>query len=164
MLRSEISSDVEVLSELSMSFPWIPDKETIRPSDEILLYKTQTLNDICEKWNSIEDYILFRIFGKAFSIENGRYVVKDFSVDRNKKVFRTNDFPYNIPVGNHWVMWYASKDRDFDSHQITHDISHSILQLLGHNNYDFAWYVNPKMTVPEFFHVQVFWIEHQNFR
>ncbi len=24
-------------------------------------------------------------------------------------------------------------------------------------HFDFAWYINPKMTVPEFFHVQVFW-------
>lgn len=164
MLRSEVSSDVELLSELSMSYPWIPDRDTIRPSDKVLQYKTETLQDISEKWKSLEDYVLFRIFGKAFSIEDGRYVVREKAVNRDKKVFRMNDFPYNIPVGNHWVMWYGTKDKEANSDQTTNDISNAIRNLLGHDHYDFAWYVNPKMTVPEFFHVQVFWIEHQSFR
>lgn len=25
-------------------------------------------------------------------------------------------------------------------------------------DFDFAWYENPKMSVPDFYHVQVFWI------
>ena len=43
------------------------------------------------------------------------------------------------------------------SHQVSIDIEHELTAMQGKDKFDFAWYINPKMTVPELFHVQVFW-------
>lgn len=37
------------------------------------------------------------------------------------------------------------------------DIHDGLKLRLGHTNFEFVWYLNPKMTIPDVFHVQVFW-------
>jgi hypothetical protein len=36
-------------------------------------------------------------------------------------------------------------------------ITKNLQNITGSDNFDFAWYKNPKPTIKEFFHVQVFW-------
>ena len=70
--------------------------------------------------------------------------------------FRKNDFPYNLPEGTqHYIMWYTYLIDD--DYKINQDIYDSIFQLLGTENFEFIWYKNPKMTIPEIYHLQVFW-------
>lgn len=37
------------------------------------------------------------------------------------------------------------------------DIAEALQLRLGHGNFEFVWYLNPKMTIPDVYHVQVFW-------
>ena len=53
-------------------------------------------------------------------------------------------------------MWYTYTPPD---EEITRDIDEAIKEIVNHDNYKFVWYVNPKMTIPEVFHVQVFWTD-----
>jgi hypothetical protein len=42
--------------------------------------------------------------------------------------------------------------------QISTDIAEGIQLLIGErHDFEFVWYENPKMTVPDLYHVQVFW-------
>jgi hypothetical protein len=57
-------------------------------------------------------------------------------------------------------MWYGTKEQTRSEDEINNDIFIAISNhLQGNNEFNFAWYINPKMTVPEFFHVQVFWTQ-----
>ena len=79
-------------------------------------------------------------------------------------------FRYNIiPESNHWVLWYLEKDFSFDfpDELINQIINEQIKFVLGlcsdsnlDSNFQFAWYKNPNPTIPEFYHVQVFWIKN----
>lgn len=51
-------------------------------------------------------------------------------------------------------MWYTYTPSD---DEITQDVNDAIREIVGNDNFKFVWYVNPKMTIPEVFHVQVFW-------
>ena len=52
-------------------------------------------------------------------------------------------------------MWYTYQD--IPDNEINNDIDNSLYELMGHKNFEFVWYENPKMSVPEIYHVQVFW-------
>ena len=52
-------------------------------------------------------------------------------------------------------MWYTYND--ISDIEITSDILDSLKNILKHDNFEFVWYENPKMSVPEVYHVQVFW-------
>jgi len=121
--------------------------------------KNATLVEINEKWFSLKDYILFKIFCIDCDQIAGRNVVLKAPPAGLVKVFQPNAFPYNIESGNHWVMWYNTEACPYGDDTITKDIDMAICNHLnGANNYDFVWYENPKMSVPDFFHVQVFWV------
>lgn len=114
------------------------------------------------------------------TVTDSKFSVEDREVLPTVRLFKPNEFPYDITRGNHWVMWYATKEKSYSSEEISAHISESIVKILtdtdrsssdsassstdSSNNsldyYDFAWYVNPKMTVIDYFHVQVFWVVH----
>ena len=52
-------------------------------------------------------------------------------------------------------MWYTYVVSDHI--KINQDIYESLFALLGDKNFEFIWYENPKMTIPEIYHLQVFW-------
>jgi hypothetical protein len=53
---------------------------------------------------------------------------------------------------------YVSTNLPVSRGQLCTDVDASIELLIGsHNAYEFAFYENPKMTIPEIYHVQVFW-------
>ena len=76
------------------------------------------------------------------------------------KIFAPNEFPYNSD-GNHSIMWYGGIDQSqIKENEVNEDIFQNLEKQLGHVNFEFAWYENPKMTIPQIYHVQVFWIDH----
>lgn len=56
------------------------------------------------------------------------------------------------------IMWYSYYDETVTEDKINMDIDKNIKDIVGDEKYDYVWYINPKMTVPEVFHAQVFWI------
>lgn len=160
MLQRKIDADQAALDELYKSFDWIPNSQNIRPTPDVLTKKLETLKEIDEKWMSLKDYILFKVFEMETKEICSRLYVPDMIAENIPPKFHPNEFPYSIDKGNHWVLWYASPQQPHSDDCINNDIRKAIHQLLeGRSNFDFAWYINPKMSVPDFFHVQVFWIE-----
>jgi len=93
-------------------------------------------------------------------------------------VFKPNRYPYQLPVRQlpegyhefqrqtqHWILWYHHyPDEPLVNPSdvvIDHDIRCELTALVTLHNFeafDFIWYRNPGMSVPDMFHVQVFWI------
>jgi hypothetical protein len=59
--------------------------------------------------------------------------------------FLPNEFPYQVS-GNHWILWFGTIE--FDKTAITNRLTLLLQDYLGHDNFDFVWYENPKMTIP----------------
>ena len=74
-----------------------------------------------------------------------------------QNIFSKNKYPYQLPTNtNHYIMWYTYQpETDSDINQ---DIFNSLKNMLKNTNFNFVWYENPKQTIPELFHVQIFWI------
>jgi hypothetical protein len=53
--------------------------------------------------------------------------------------------------------WYNYGPPNITDEEITGHISKAMKTRLKHERFEFVWYQNPKMTIPEIFHVQVFW-------
>ncbi len=114
-------------------YPWIPNEQTIRPSPEVLIKKCMLNQHIQRDWPSLQAYIQQTIF-------------------QNKKgwIFEECMFPYQTK-GKHYILWHTDFPftYDFDTEEVNE-------VLKGFIKGDFAWYKNPKPTVLEFYHVQVF--------
>lgn len=110
--------------------------------------------------------------------------LKVASMDISEEIkFVPNEFPYSTS-GYHWVLWFGTKYQTVSDEKISeiiqgylndmvikYNLQHRRLNFMEQESsgrirddnlceefdYDFAWYINPKMTVPEFFHVQVFY-------
>lgn len=55
-------------------------------------------------------------------------------------------------------MWYSyGPSQGLTEAQIDADITKALQAQLQGDGFDFVWYENPKMTVPDLHHVQVFW-------
>ena len=68
--------------------------------------------------------------------------------------FEPNKFPYDVPEGtHHYVLWFPQQER-VDDDLVTSACGRAVFERGGA---DFAWYINPKMTFPHIYHVQVFW-------
>lgn len=171
-LKSEISSDPDTLNELYQQYKWLPNSNQVRPCPEIMQIKQVAMLTIRNSWVSLSDYILYKIFNKPMEVLDGQFRVNSAMIGQLKledRVFRRNDFPYQIQEGNHWIMWYCTVEQPFSSDTITEHIDediHNIIQRFNYASvkgvirpfrYNFAWYINPKMSVEEFFHVHVFW-------
>jgi len=145
-MLEKISSKIEKLNELSEKYSWIPNEKTIRPDndDDKKIY----IDDLILKYGDIKRGTLFDIFNFN-SLDN----------IKPTKLFQENKFKYNIQ-GNHYVMWYLEyNESEITDDIINFDIYLNIFKIIGNKNFNFAWYKNPKMSVPEIFHVQVFWID-----
>ncbi|KAJ1389253.1 hypothetical protein B484DRAFT_459705 [Ochromonadaceae sp. CCMP2298] len=157
MLKNRIPSNYDALDKLNQQHRWIPNQNQTRPAPQVLERKEKSLNEIYASWATIRDYILYRVWGRDFDVVNDKFVVFDNSVE-GLKAFKPNDYPYETEVGNHWVMWYGGAQCPYGDDRINEDIDEALTKICEDVPFDFAWYENPAMTVPEFYHVQVFWV------
>ena len=92
-------------------------------------------------------------------------------------VFQANRYPYQVKVvggseshpyqmrAQHWVLWYLhvrpAQLADPSDEEINANVQQElgkVIQEHGFDRADYIWYRNPSMSVPDMFHVQVFWI------
>jgi hypothetical protein len=161
MLRNKISSDIHDLNELHKKYWWIPDENMVRPTPEILEEKRAFSNYVLHNWMSYKDFILDTHFKYRVDIEDGHKFVSS-TVKKSEWNFQQSLFPYNIPGRvRHYILWNSLYDyfQHFDDSVINNLIKDTLDQMVGIDSYDFAWYKNPKPSIPELFHVQVFWIQ-----
>mmetsp|Transcript_13506 Transcript_13506/g.30275 ORF Transcript_13506/g.30275 Transcript_13506/m.30275 type:complete len:236 (-) Transcript_13506:142-849(-) len=185
-IRGRVSSDIDVLQALHDRYPWVPGRQSIRPSPWTLEFKIDEMKEIQQSYKSIEDYILITVFGvparksKLLSpcthslwLQNSPHrvgtvakleAITSLISTRNK--FMPNKFGYEVPKGcNHYVLWYSQKRGNFEhlsDDEISNDIQSNLEKKLGHRNFQFIWYENPKMSIPSarIHHVQVFWVDN----
>lgn len=157
-LQGRISSALTDLTQLHLTHPWVPGAEDVRPTPDVLARKADTLATLTRDWLTFSDYIRVHVFGQAVMEAgdgSGRLCsVGEDSALAGAVVFAPNEFPYAVP--RHWVLWYGPREGEVGEAQITADVAAQMASRPELAGRDFAWYVNPKMTVPEYFHVQVF--------
>lgn len=160
MLRSKINSNIQDLNQLHNEYWWIPNENMIRPNPKILEDK-QTLSEyILRNYMSFKDFILSSIFKCPVESEDGQLYVLD-EVQKSEWNFSKSIFPYELPNGvNHYVLWNSKYDyfKDFEDSKINNMIKKTLEEIISSDDFDFAWYKNPKPSIPELYHVQVFWI------
>ena len=157
ILKCRIKSNEENLNKLNTNYKWIPNESMFRPTPENKTKKDKEIiqiNDTNEYPNRMVDYIYKTVFKSN---------IKDPLLERgaklfNKIVFEQNKYPYQTQ-GKHYVLWFGSQNQEYSDECITDIINKKLKDINNSNVYDFVWYINPKMSVPEFFHVQVFWIK-----
>ena len=156
LMRCGISSDISNLQRLNTQHNWIPNVDQIRPISDIIEKKVKFLENISKLYKTLEDYILDYILDLPSKIcsDNKIYVPKENII--KKHIFKENMFPYNVADNTyHYVIWYTYKP---ESHkQIDADITKCIQEFLGNDNFDYVWYINPKMSITNSFHLQIFW-------
>ncbi len=160
LLRCKISSDVQDLNELHAERWWIPNENMIRPSEKILKSKQEVSRNILGIWASFRDFILDTRFRYPTKKYNGLLVVDDTG-KREEWGLRISLFSYNLPPGvHHYILWNSKYNyfEQFDELKINGIIKDCLTNMLGCDNFDFAWYINPKPSIPELWHCQVFWI------
>ena len=158
MLRCGISSNIANLQRLNAQYIWIPNMNQIRPKPEVIEQKNKFFENLISFYVTIEDYILENIFNFKSKIGNDSkiYVPKENII--KKHIFCENMFPYNVcKHTHHYVMWYTYQPIRYS--QINNDITECLQNKLGHHQFDYVWYKNPKMTISESYHIQVFWHE-----
>ena len=158
--KGNISSDVEALQVLHLQYPWIPNEEQIRPKKNVLMVKQEKLAIIHFQWRSVKDYIRWAVWELERHVDpcTSRYAVCDELIEPKVK-FQANEFPYDLEPGSqHFVLWFCEKEQPISDCEITEMIEACVMEeFKAHpESFDFAWYPNPKMTVPEYFHVQIF--------
>ena len=180
LLRNKISSEIDALALLNRSHPWVPGAENIRPTQKTRQVKQKTLESIGKDYASESDFLLEQVFdivltrGADGKLHAGRDCAS--TLVKAGRVLKPNLFPYDLPHGTrHWVMWYpvcfnldvlGPIGADLTSwlrvepsdDAISADIEQELQRELEHELFDFVWYLNPKQSVPNIFHVQVFWI------
>lgn len=153
-----IPSNRETLNFIHFYKRWVPSGEQIRPLPEIVSKKDNDYIDFDRFYSSVKDQILIRYFNYPSKINRSTNKVESKIILDNvrDKRFIKNEYPYQVPIGTyHYVMWYTYQD--IPDNEINNDIDNSLYELVGHKNFEFVWYENPKMSVPEIYHVQVFW-------
>jgi hypothetical protein len=162
-LWGKITSNADDLDKLQPFYPWIPGSSTIRPTQEDREAKARRLEEITSTYESFVDYILHSVFEREAVEREGKLAVLDRSMDTaaDEERFVPNIFPYAVP-SNHFVMWFSAHTKHKNDEDITSKIAESLQSMHGGTDagLDFVWYENPKMSVPEIYHVQVFWIKH----
>jgi hypothetical protein len=160
MIRGKISSNIDDLIELNKKYNWIPNDYMIRPTEKDIELKLEFSNYTLTRWNSYADYVLHIYFKYPFIIgKNSKHYVENTFI--NEWSFDQTLFRYNLPPNvEHYILWNSFYDMgiNIDDTIINNLIESYLEKKLKHNNFDFAWYKNPKPNVFELWHVQVFWI------
>jgi hypothetical protein len=154
--KKNICSDYSSLNQLHETHEWIPNEQQIRPKKNKLMMKQEKLAMIGLQWKSLRDYIKNYVWGLDRKVEDdGKFSV---AAEPSGCVFQQCEFHYDLQDGKHFVLWFPEQVQTQDNASITSLLDSYIASTfhVDSQDFDFAWYVNPKMTVPEFFHVQVF--------
>ena len=155
-MQGRVPSNFDELDVLSEVYEFLPNSTTCRPSPEQISLKQNTLTVLEKEWVTVYDYICAVVFGCQtwYTVDGRRQSTRSIT---GLKRFQPSLFPYQIRSGYHYVMWYGSSDKPSEQ-SITQDISNSIKEIIGPEApFSFGWYENPKMSVPEVCHYQVFW-------
>lgn len=145
-LRCRISSDLDAMEALHAQYPWVPGRDNIRPSEATLALKQEAMAS-CSGTYSVDEWSK-QLLGAAWAELQGS------GCSQSKYHFEPNAFPYDVPTGTrHYVLWLPSATA-VDNSTVNRYCMQAVSALGG---CDFVWYVNPKMTVPDIWHVQVFW-------
>ena len=158
-IQGKISSDFDVLEVLSADRPWIPNRHTCRPHPDVLERKNALFEDIATNWRSFLDQVCVSVFGCSQLVGVDGKLESCRSIE-GKIIFEPCLFPYQIRHGMHYVLWYGMLGGrgSLSDTQISSDIRSKIIEIVGDTvAFDYAWYENPKPSIPEVFHVQVFW-------
>ena len=160
MIRGQISPNLNELNEFHKLYSWIPNENMIRPNEKDLELKLEFSKYALTRWQSYKDFILHYFFKCPFIIQNNKFVV--FEQIRNEWSFTKSIFRYNLPKNvEHYILWNSFNDMNatFTNETINLLIEKYLKKIVGADTFDFAWYYNPKPTVFELWHVQVFWIK-----
>lgn len=180
MLRNKIDSNINCLDKLNQEYEWLPNSLSIRPTLEDIEKKKILYEKIELEWIGYLDYIYHEIFDFEYMVDkiSGKKYINLHHLnnfDKHKKwIFKPSIFRYNlIPESNHWILWNTDKDFNYDYpdelinqiifEEIKKIINNDYTNYYNYNDYDynkiqFAWYKNPKPTIPEIYHIHVFWI------
>ena len=159
-LRGKISSDLDTMQELFEQVGWTPGRESIRPDQDTIMRKNQFLDEVERSYETLGDQVLHVLFSMAPEVgTTGKYTIASKDQLAPQRRFERNTFAYQAlaPETKHFIMWYTFGPPALTDEQITSDIEHDIKVRIGHNNFEFVWYENPKMSVPGLYHLQVFW-------
>lgn len=169
LLRREMQDVNDLDHHYSIGYYWIPNSSSIRPSPKVAQEKAIGMLSIRSTWVSADDYILCKVFGIEYEVFEEKFRVKGSAylsledklalVSSTDRVFLPNKYPYNI-IGNHWILWYGSKENVYSSQEINRDVFLELTKITSQYDnvtFDFIWYENPKKSLPEYFHVHVFW-------
>ncbi len=167
LITGRISSKFADLNELNKNYPWIPNEHTIRPSESVLLYKRCVMAEVESQWETIKDYIYYDVYDLPYVTDThtGLNRVVATPSSRNTWAFVPSKFPYDLSHGgNHSVLWNSEQPYayEYDDFIVNMAIDTSLQSQLGHTQFQFVWYKNPKPTVPHVWHVQVFWKNTSN--
>ena len=197
--RDRISSNVDYLQALHDEYAWIPGKRHIRPSVSVITAKKAWWDEIEQRYATVEDAVLLTVFGYAAAVGGAVAAAPSLgpacavaaapsirlcvqrtlsgSLPDSRKVFRPNQFPYELPAGTqHGVMWYARSRRAEEGEgasapalayaptvpsdaEVAADIEAHFARGARGDDVDFVWYENPKRSIPslELHHLHVFW-------
>ena len=110
-------------------------------------------------YKSTKDYILVNIFNTEKELSNDKIIAKEPLVKLNH--FDICRFRYQIePNTFHYIMWYTCSKNELTDEEITKNVEESIYNVIKTDKFNFVWYENPKMTINDIYHVQVFWINY----
>ena len=164
MIQNQIPSDIQTLNKLHETYEWIPNEYMVRPNSIEMSKKNFLIEIIEDEWLTPADYILHKVFNQPFILSEEIYkkYVPCINVSIPEIVFTESLFRYNLPCyANHYILWFSKinyiSGKDIINSELINEIIKKELNKKT-NNFDFAWYLNPKPSVPDFFHVQVFWI------
>jgi hypothetical protein len=162
MLRTFINSNINILNVFSKVYRFLPNENTIRPTLEILEEKKNLKRHISECWNSERDFIKANVFDFETFIDTDNKIKTYNKLEYDGWVFKKCQFPYNT-TDNHWILWkYSDTMESFiidnnNINKINSIIEGYLKDKVKNDNFDFGWYPNPKPSIPDFFHVHVFW-------
>ena len=137
MIRNKIQSDVETLNTLSAVYPWIPNERTMRPTPEDLSAKA------------------------SFAPPEGltKYLLDSLKWE-DDWAFAPAMFRYTT-AGNHSILWNKGVHMatEIPDARINDQVLKNLEAIVGNSGtFDYAWYKNPKPSILDIWHVQVFWI------
>jgi len=158
-LNCRIHPDIDVLNAYNKLYPWIPNENQIRPTGMNILMKEKLIDKINIEYNSTRDYVLINIFKYQYvkNKEKVIQVINDDNIKLNK--FQVCLFKYDIhPQTFHYQMWYTCDKSELIDKEINKDIYNSIYNIIKDDKFKFVWYENPKMSIEDIYHIQVFWI------
>jgi len=154
-MNCKISPDLEVLESLHQKYGWVPGPDNIRPSKELVLKKEIDLQNADNFYVSMKDYMYDLVFNFPTQLNSDGKLIAIIPKEMIK-IFRENDYPYILPENTyHFIMWYNTDKKMVLDEEINQDIDNGIRKITD-NQYSFVWYENPNMSVPDIYHVQVF--------